>query len=308
MIPTDALRRVRTIVVHDNCPDGLASAVVLHDALPDADIRFVQYGTEAHKALPATEGILFCDFSPHPDRVDDFMRAGTIVLDHHRTAKPIVDAMGIRGAFGDEMTEPGVCGAVLAFRHVWRALRGGTAHERFVEDFVTVVGIRDTWQNKHPRWREACAQANVLMTYPREWWLGRPLAGIAERWEREFAPLGAVLRDKEEERVRRAIAEAYRFVTPSGLRVLAVQGVSVTSDAAEMLGDTVDLVAGFSYGVENGVAKVRFSLRSHTGFDCAAFAKARGGGGHTAAAGFSLPVGADDPQPFRFVEMLLHAS
>jgi nanoRNase/pAp phosphatase (c-di-AMP/oligoRNAs hydrolase) len=86
-----------------------------------------------------------------------------------------------------------------------------------------------------------------------------------------------------------------------------VQGVSVTSDGAELLGDSVDLLVGFSYGVEDDVPKVKLSMRSHTGVDCAAIAKAHGGGGHTAAAGCSMRVDAEDPHPFAFVKRLLSA-
>jgi nanoRNase/pAp phosphatase (c-di-AMP/oligoRNAs hydrolase) len=49
---------------------------------------------------------------------------------------------------------------------------------------------------------------------------------------------------------------------------------------------------------------MRFSTRSHTGFDCAAFAQARGGGGHTAAAGFAVALTPADPQPFAMVRRL----
>lgn len=53
---------------------------------------------------------------------------------------------------------------------------------------------------------------------------------------------------------------------------------------------------GFDYEVEtpaNGGPpnrKVIYSNRSHTTFDCKAFAKAFGGGGHTKAAGFNVTL------------------
>ena len=232
---------------------------------------------------------------------------GALVLDHHRTARAIVEACG--GVYGDEAAEPGVSGAVLAYRHVWAATRGSAAptEATFAEHFARVAGVRDTWQTKNPLWREACEQTHVLNTFPKAWWLARSLKAIAGVVGERARPLGAVLQAKEEERVRRAIDGGYRFTTGKGLRVLAVQGVSVTSDGAELLGDTVDLVVGFSYGVEGGAPKVRFSLRSHTGVDCAALAKSHAGGGHTAAAGFALKVMPDAPQPYRVIEELLAA-
>ncbi len=304
MIPIEKLRAVRTIVAHDNCPDGLASAVLLHDALPDAEMRFAQYGTDDHKGLRGIRGMLFCDFSPHPDMAAEHAAVGTIVLDHHRTAKPIVLAMEENGVYADETAEPGVSGALLAYRHVWLPLRGEVPVEPFAEHFATVAGIRDTWQRKHKLWGEACAQAYLLNTFPRSWWLAQSLKALEAKWE-ELLVFGAALKTKEEERIQRAIDGGYRFTTDDGRRVLVMQGVSVTSDGAELLGNSVDLVAGFSYGVENDVPKVKFSLRSHTGIDCSSIAKAHGGGGHTAAAGFSTVVQTEDPQPYRLFQFLL---
>lgn len=97
------------------------------------------------------------------------------------------------------------------------------------------------------------------------------------------------------------------------------QGVSTTSDAAELaekavektLHDQVgpsqpDLVVGFHYKVDAGKLKLQFSTRSHTGFDCAAFAKAHGGGGHKAAAGFTVEVSPEvSVNPYAMFRLLL---
>jgi hypothetical protein len=216
--------------------------------------------------------------------------------------------MGANGVYADERTEPGVSGAVLAYRHVWRPVFGSDDESRadaFAEHFAELAGVRDTRQTKSPKWPEAVAQTHVLNAFPRSWWLKRTVDELAERWDRELLVFGSALKAKEDERIRRAIDGGFRFTTNDGRRVLVVQGVSVTSDGAELLGDSVDLVVGFSYGVENDVPKLKFSLRSHTGVDCSAIAKVHGGGGHTAAAGFSTIANPEDPQPYRFLEGLL---
>ena len=87
--PLDKLMAVKTIICHGgNCPDGVASAILLHDVLPDAELKFVQYGTEEQKALRATSGMLFADFSPHAETFQKFVDAGAIVLDHHPHVSP----------------------------------------------------------------------------------------------------------------------------------------------------------------------------------------------------------------------------
>lgn len=296
-IPTEKLRAVRTIVVHDNCGDGTGSALLLKDALPQAEVVFVQYGTEAYRNLPATEGMLFCDIAPPAERVEEFLAVGAIVLDHHRTARSVVERFE-DGVFADEATEPGVSGTFLAYREVWEPLRGAdsTEHVReWVRWFATLTGIRDTWQREDPRWDAACRLSHLLFFMPNVDWLAIPLSKLAVDWADHFDWIGSVLDRKHEKSVQKSIRRAHRLVSPRGTRILVMNSTSHTSDAAESLGSDIDLVAGFSYEAENGTPKVALSLRSHTDFDCAAMARRFGGGGHTRAAGMSLPVTSESP-------------
>ncbi len=294
MIDIEKLKAVTTLVCHANCPDGLASAIILHQVLPNAKVVFVQYNTPELTALQAVPGMLFCDFAPPADRVEEFLNVGTIVLDHHKSAKGVVAAFGANGVFADEKDDPGVSGALLAFREVWmpidRAIDGsmGTFRSKRVEQLATLAGIRDTWQRKAPEWNAACAQAEALLFWPAQMWLDARI----QDWD-DLIEIGPTLITRHADHVDRSIKEAYRFTLDSGMRVLMFQGTGTTSDAAEKLGDTVDLVVGFKYAYDNEGLKIVFSTRSHTNFDCAKFAKKHpGGGGHTGAAGFAwrIPV------------------
>jgi hypothetical protein len=295
MINIEELKAVRTIVTHKDCADGVASALILHDVLPEAAILFMQYGTPELAALEATPGMLWCDFSPPADRAAEFVHAKSIVLDHHRTAKPVVEAFGSRGIFADEQIDPGVSGAVLAFRRVWQPLV-----ENGVESTCTgwrsvaeLAGVRDTWQKDSPLWREACAQAEALRFLP--------FADLRDAAEAEvlseLLKIGPVLLEKHAERVTEAVRTAHRFTTLRGIRVVVFQGVSETSDAADLLGAEADLVMGFKY-LDDGGPRVVWSCRSRGDFDVAAFAKMYGGGGHAKAAGFWTPALPHDPNPF----------
>src|SRR5256885_13008647 len=79
-VDRNLLAAVRTIVAHDECADGTASAILLHDALPGAEVVFADYGGAAGRPV-AGPGLLFCDFSPPAARADEFVAAGAIVLD-----------------------------------------------------------------------------------------------------------------------------------------------------------------------------------------------------------------------------------
>jgi hypothetical protein len=321
MIQIEALRQVKTVVSHANCPDGVASALILAHALflahalPGVRVLFMQYGTADLAALKPEPGMLFVDFSPPAERAAEFRAKGAIVLDHHKTARAVVESFGERGVFADEEKEPGVSGAMLAYREVWCpigraeliAAKQGARPPYFtagddvaLREFAILAGIRDTWQKNSPRWIEACAQAEALRFWPWERLRGQTIGGLAS-----MLRIGDVLLERKAEDARRAIAESLR-VTIGGKRIVILADVATTSDAAEALGDEADVVIGFRYlvdraaprpedvhGIGVGIqTKMVLSCRSRGGFDVSAFCRSLGGGGHTAAAGCSLPIDA----------------
>lgn len=310
MIPLDELRAVRVVISHGYpdgpCPDGLAAAMVVQDVLPKAEVRFVVHNTREHEELRAEPHMLFVDMVPPEKRAAEFVVAGAIVLDHHKSSEHVVRLFRERGVFGDEAADPGVSGAVLAFEHVWRPLAlsdeyarwttktGETAVRRRigvdrVQAFAALAGVRDTWQTNDPRWRDACMQAKVLRFFPSEDWLdGDPLD--ENRLEARMTMLGEILMKKDAEETKRLLASAYRFSTPAGTRVVVLPSTYV-SDAANALKTEADVVIGFNFRMGSGeVPDLRLSFRSRGSFDVAAIAKTLGGGGHTNAAGAAIPT------------------
>lgn len=290
MIDPGKLRRVRTIVTHDNCPDGLASAILLHDAIPEAEVRFVQHNTAALIDLPATPNILFCDIAPPRARVAEFIAVGAIVLDHHKTQRDVVEAFGEDGVYADEAREPGVSGASLAYREVWDPIVGGQAtpiERTRAMEFARLAGIRDTWQRSSPHWRDACAQAEALFFYPRERFLFEAPFGVEYVDFATMLDLGQILLERHERNVQQTLDGAYRRTSKKGTKLTIFEGLTHTSDGAE-IETTADLVVGFHYAVVDTHPSVIFSTRSRGDFDCSALCRSYGGGGHTHAAGFSV--------------------
>lgn len=212
MIPIETLNLVTRIVTHASCADGVASALILRDVLPGREIVFLQHGSHEARTLAATPGTLFCDFVPPCDRIAEFVAAGAIVLDHHRGACDIVEAFGPLGVFADEATEPGVSGAVLAFREVWepryQAERQMFRHEGMIRKFAMLAGIRDTWQRNHQDWQDACAQAAELTFFPFEHWETLHHAAVSCPGD-----VGSTLLTKRDEDVTRALSQADRFTS-----------------------------------------------------------------------------------------------
>lgn len=305
----ESLKNVRTIISHDNCADGTVSALLLKDVLPEATVQFVQYGTEAYRTLPASPHMLFCDIIPPAERVSEFVEAGAIVLDHHKTARAVVEQFGTNGIFADESAEPGVSGAMLAYREVWKPLRSESPETTpyllgWVEQFATLTSIRDTWQNKDARWADACRLANLMHFMPNTEWLKFPLLKLATEWADNFDWIGHVLSDKHAKNVTKTIRRSGSYLSAKGTRMTIFNSTSHTSDAAESLGDQTDVIIGFGFEVENGEEKLILSTRSHTTFDCSAFSRKFGGGGHTRAAGLSVKV-VDNESPYRTIVRLV---
>jgi len=276
----------------------------------------LQYGTEAYRTLRTEPGMLFLDFSPSPDTYQQFIDQGALILDHHKGAQAIVEAFGESGVFGDEVKDPGVCGAVLAYREAWLRLKHPShgwlpspEEVSFGGQISRLAGIRDTWQRQDSTWDEACVLAEAMRFYPAESWLiPSPFAPDKAAWWESRLATGRILIERNTKSVKKAVGGAYRFTTSRGTRVCLFSGVSLSSDAAELVGSEADLVVGFDYmAMEQEMAVLVFSTRSHTEFSCLDLCKAHGGGGHTKAAGFSVKFDpkAGDQDPYSVFQKLL---
>jgi len=313
MIPLERLRAIKHIIAHDNCADGVASAMILKDVLPNADVRFIQYGTEEQLKLPAVEGMIFGDFSPHISRVKEFLDVGAVVLDHHGGPAESVTKMFIEqglGAFASEATDPGKSGALLAYDNVWLPMSkevlkdrdpvSSLHHLEVVRTLAVQAGVYDTWQTKNSLWLIACEQKEALHFWPWDKIEVTPY----NLWQSELLSTGPILFQRNLKHVKKCIKGSHTFTTSKGLRVMFFEGTKPSSDAAELVED-IDLVIGTAFYVDAGEPKMIFSTRSHTGFNCRALALAHGGSGHTRAAGFAWPLNVGDPNPYSLIETIL---
>lgn len=304
------LEKVQTIVSHGGgCPDGIASAMILKDVFPRANVLFLNYNTPELDALKAEPGLIFVDFTPPESRLQEFVDAGTVVLDHHEKQKHLVEAFGERGVYTDR---PGWSGAMLAYTEVWQpyAMKGYINPEFFhsmdvtVHEFAKLAGIRDTWQKDHPKWNVACEQAEVLRFFPIDSWMELRGRGVNIDWigMRQRILLGPVLRKKNAERDERLIKQVFFYVSPKGTTV-AILPSTETSDVTEKI--DAEFLIGFKYDCFQQGLQLRLSMRSRKGYDVGAFAKSLGGGGHKFAAGASPTITWADTNPYAFIAKLV---
>lgn len=283
--------------------------MIVADAYFDEDrpkIQFIDHGSEEKLNLEPMPGMMFVDFSPLPEKAQAFIDAGALCLDHHAKGSSVQAfvAAGL-GVFGDEKTDPGICGATLAYEHVWEPLMQWRQAYRaeaqpIVVEMARLSGIRDTWQKQDPDWKAACEQAEALRFWPVE--------TLLELHPTEWGPklaLGAMLWERKVKTAERIAERAYHWTSSKGTVVAIIQGLRWSSDVAEMLTNAVDLLVAYDITHEAGVFKVVCSTRSRGTFDCGSLALAHGGGGHTSAAGFSVPMTLDSPNPYKLIRDLL---
>lgn len=307
---------VRKIISHYNCADGTASALILMDAFHEAgqdieEVRFVAYDTPEHENIKAEPGLLFVDFSPPVARIQEFVDAGTFMVDHHKSMAPYAPLFGDRAVFEDET--PGVSGAVLAWReadtHIAKYDTYPLSNRSvFSRDLVEQIGIRDTWVKSDPEaFEKASALSDALKFIPTPLFFevrdGKTvLAQRLEYVKTLIEGLSPILKVKHRESVDYAKKSAFFFTTPRGTKVGVINSTTLTSDVVGEL--PVDILVGFSYHGANN--KLGLSFRSRHGYDVGSLAVSLGGGGHKAAAGGSLPI-YTDRSPYQSIREMLCA-
>jgi len=297
------LQGVTKIITHANCPDGIVSGMILKDALDLRPDQVVFINPES-KDIQPEPGLLFCDCSPN-EKITEFIKAGALVLDHHKSNKDIVNSFGKNGVFADLEKRPGVSGARLAYEEVWLTMRTGVSrkYKEFVDELSKITGVRDTWQQNNPLWGKSCEQAAILTFFPTDLWISNSLYNIAVNWEVKYSWLGKLLINRVNEKANNFADKSWVYKTKNGLIISIIDSKSV-SDVADILKGKCGLVIGFGYSKsEDGkYPKLSLSLRSYgNSFDCSNFCKKYGGGGHTNSAGCSFETDELTPNPYRFI-------
>jgi len=296
---TGALRSVKTIISHASCSDGIASAMICSAALDwKPDVKFMHYGSSELQALTAEPGLLFVDFSPPKERAKEFLDAGALVLDHHRGAETVVRQFvdAGRGAFADEEKDLGVSGAGLAYSEVWQNMfddkdwRVNTKASE-IEQFASLIGIYDTFQRKDSRWRTAYAVYKMVRFLGFKYFSDRKMA-YPGTYEHE---LSGILLAKHEATVARHCEQKVVKRSVNRIRVAFHNDTEgLNSDVAETMRQDphhCPVTIGFFYVAEGAHPKMVMSVRSDGSFNVEKFCKYYGGGGHSAAGGFSQTIG-----------------
>lgn len=248
---------------HADCTDGFGAAWALWKRIPSARFVPVKHGIPPPDGL-AGRYVIIVDFSYERAQLEALARetASLLVLDHHITAQK--GLAGLPYAYFDQKKS----GAVLAWE--W-------AHEEPVPWLLRYIQDKDLWEWALPASREISA---ALASYPFDFQVWDSLLQDALEVE------GRAILRYENELVGKIAAEAV-MVSFQGMTVPAVQSAVLTSQIGERLSK------GHPFCIiwHDRDGRRYYSLRSTPdGADVAGIAGAYGGGGHTHAAGFSVPL------------------
>lgn len=271
------------VLYHGNCPDGFGSAWAASLALGEKDVEYrpVQYG----EAPPDVTGrkVYILDFS-YPRATLLAMKEAAeslLVLDHHKTAQ--ADLAGLDFCEFDMERS----GATMTWD---RLVSYGPEDQRyFVEPeivrhnavtrrFVEYLTDRDLWRFKLDRSREVSV---AVWSYPRTFDSWTALAQRVDSLKEEGV---AILRYQQALVEQMCVNAEWRFI--GGHCVPVVNATVCFSEVGEAL-CLKNPEAPFAAYYFDRPGVRQWGARSRGGFDVSEVAKALGGGGHKAAAGWT---------------------
>ena len=272
------------VIFHGECWDWHCAAWLIHHFSGlDLDYHPAQYGEPPPDVTGRDVWVL--DFSYPRATLEEMHRSAKnlVCLDHHRTAQ--ADLEGLPYCTFDM----DLSGAQLTWRWLLEhgqvplvvkiGGRGGPAMDVPMPDpwLVDYTADRDLWRWALPDSKEVNA---ALRSYPLDFaeWDRLSDEESPETMKRD----GAAILRAEEVTIQTHLDRA-REVEFDGYRVLSVNATSLFSEIAGRLAEGRPF--GMCWFERDGVRQ--YSLRSREGgIDVSEIAKAHGGGGHRAAAGF----------------------
>ena len=295
---------MRHILYHANCCDGFASAYIAWSRYGDADTQYhpVSYGQPVPGEIMPGDDVLILDFSYPRETLlalNDKLNS-LLVLDHHKTAEQ--DLAGLSFCHFDNTQ----CGCLLTWQHIYGSLTPPTA--------LRLIDARDRGEAWNPGYDPA--QKKFVFDFYAGLWLGTERTFDA--WANCFPSspnesiintsvfmdklltTGAAINRAMQISVEQACEGAFMIALPRQIsadtlyhHVPCVLSPLYQSEIGHHLLHTHGSL--FAVIVRTAGRSIEVSLRSRDvgsapTFDCGAYARQFGGGGHYSAAGFSASL------------------
>lgn len=272
------------VLYHANCPDGFGAAWVAWKKFgKKADYFGIRPGQTADQLkglnLKGREEIYFLDVSASVKDLRELVKENesVTVIDHHVSNRAIIHN-ATQWLFDNRHS-----GAVLASQFFFP--------EKPLPWLLRYLEEMDLWKFRLPRTREVSAW---LELYPMEFKVWNKIAKDLERpvGRRKAIAAGELILKHDDRRIEK-ILKCSQEVRFKGFRARVVNAAQSHSQIGHLLIDRRHPVGIVWHEVSDSL---KFSLRSNGKVDVSKIAKQfPGGGGHKAAAGFSLPLGSKLP-------------
>ena len=269
---------MKTACLYHADDDGFGAAFALWKALKDTDeLLFieVQYGQEPPYEALRTFGpdqVFIVDFCYKAPVLKDFLNEfpETMVIDHHKSSLPELEAAFEERVYKTYTHNTDFAGCVLTWQHFFP--------EEEIPEILLYVQDRDLWRFELENSKEINA---FIASLPKDF----------EEWDQFYTPeaydAGRAIIRLQEKAIERRLKDV-RMVEIAGHTVPCVNASENISELGSAMCEAYpDAPFSMSY-CDRGDGKRSYSLRSRNGFDVSEVAKAFGGGGHQASAGFSL--------------------
>jgi len=295
MLNTIVLKNIKKVYYHGkcpDCPDGLASAIIISAALQNPKIQYIPlfYNSHFYKNLNPELYTLFCDITPHKDTAALWVPYNPIVLDHHATQKEIVESF----KYGIYKTNSAHSGARLAFEEVYCQTKKNSFFNNFYDQFSNLAMIADTWKKMDREFDKSRYQAHGLSFYGADLLLNQTEQSFTELYP-ELLKVGEISFNNVMGGVReKADRIKYSYHTiraKSGhyepIRIALCNSAKNVSELGDYVRDNenVDLFVAWFLETVDDKTVVEIGLRSNNRISCAELAKQLNGGGHFNAAG-----------------------
>ena len=258
------------VLYHAECADGFGAAWAIWRQFPQSQFIPVKHGNPPPDGLNG-QRVVIVDFSYARETLESMRRQTNelLVLDHHITAEKAL--AGLPYAYFDLKKS----GAVLAWE--W-------AHDHPVPWLLEYIQDKDLWTWALPLSREINA---AVASHPFEFQLWSSFK------QKDLEQEGRAILRYEHELVNKLAGQAV-LVEFHGETVPSVQSAVLTSQ----IGERLSVEAPFCIIWHDRDGRRYYSMRSREdGTDVGAIAASFGGGGHTHAAGFSVPLSLDGSLP-----------
>lgn len=274
-------------IYHGGCDDGFAAACVVRHAVGPDNVECVAAHYQQDPPDVTGRHVVLVDFSyKRPVLLDMATRAKAIlVLDHHHTAAQ--DLFGFPTPNGWSAANWDDMGSGISALFDMNRCGAGMAWDFFFDgmmrpDFINYIEDRDLWRKALPGIEEF---TSAVRSYPQDF----------DVWE-DLIGNGAAALISEGVAIQRYYRLIVEKMKGSGCEaVLAGWPIWISNApsfaASEVAGELAEKGGKFGatyYQLADG--RWSYSLRSRGDFDVSEIAKQYGGGGHKAAAGFTVDV------------------